>query len=49
MRLYERLWDFVWSPIRWIAGVFLSREWFPQYGPWIVSARLGRWPIKLKE
>ena len=29
--IYTRIWDFFWTPIRWIAGMFFDHEWFPQY------------------
>jgi hypothetical protein len=37
--LYDKVWDFFWIPIRWVAGVFLSHEWFPRFAPWILAAR----------
>jgi hypothetical protein len=33
--LYDKVWDFFWSPIRWVAGVLLAHEWFPRFEPWI--------------
>ena len=44
---YTWLWDFFWWPIRFGAGVFLSHEWLPKFAPWIIAARLGRWPQKV--
>jgi hypothetical protein len=44
---YTRLWDFLWWPIAFVAGMFLSHEWLPQFAPWIIGARLGRWPEKV--
>ena len=47
--LYDKVWDFCWSPFRWVAGIFLSHEWFPWFAPWILAARLGRWPEKIAD
>jgi hypothetical protein len=47
--LYDKVWDFCWSPIRWVAGVLLSHEWFPRFAPWILAAHLGRWPEKIAD
>ena len=47
--LYDKVWDFFWSPIRWVAGILLSHEWFPRFPPGILAARLGRWPEKIAD
>jgi hypothetical protein len=46
---YDKVWDFFWIPIRCVAGTFLSHEWFPRFAPWILAARLGRWPEKIAD
>lgn len=45
---YTCVWDFAWTPIRFVAGIFLANEWLPQFAPWIIAARLGRWPIRVE-
>ena len=47
--VYTRVWDFCWTPISFIAGIFLAHEWLPRFAPWIVAARLGRWPQRVHD
>jgi hypothetical protein len=46
---YTRVFDFCWKPISFVAGIFLSHEWLPRFGPWIIAARLGRWPHRVPD
>jgi hypothetical protein len=45
--IYTRVWDLFWLPVRFGAGQLLALERFPQWTPWIIGARLGRWPQKI--
>ena len=47
--VYTKVWDFCWTPIRFIAGIFLSREWLPRFAPWIIGACVGRWPERVPD
>ena len=36
-------------PISFIAWIFWAHEWLPRFAPWIVAARLGRWPQRVDD
>lgn len=29
--------------------MFLSHQWLPRFAPWILGARLGRWPDRVPD
>jgi len=47
---YTRLWDFSWLPIHFIANRPWLRNLLPaKWRPFLLGARLGRWPHKIND
>ena len=49
MNFYDRIFRFFWTPVRFVAGLLLTYELFPKWAPWILAARLGRWPKRIPD
>jgi hypothetical protein len=47
---YTRLWDLFWLPIGFISKLLIQSKLLPPHWiPWLVGARLGRWPEKIND